>query len=131
MGEPDPFDQIMNVAQTQSNNMVTSLKSTQSQTERSKIPKQPKPVKHAQTNTRVIRSVDKATNTEPLIILSPDEISKMGCGAHLLTFNKNFQIFMTTNNSHSSAANQQQQMAPSQQIAVPNQLEKAENLTKF
>ena len=63
--------------------------------------------------------MDKTTNTEPLIILSPDEINKLGCGAHLITFKKSLQIFMTTNNSKITAVEQNEPMT-SGQIVTPN-----------
>ena len=71
-------------------------RSIQSQTNRSKIPKIPTPRVHIGTNTRHIRYRDASTNTEPLIILSPDEITKLGCGATMITFNKSLQIFLSS-----------------------------------
>ena len=54
-----------------------------------------------QTNTEIscLEMVDKATNTEPLIVISPDEILDLGNKLSLLTFDKNLKIFVDTLNS--------------------------------
>ena len=54
-----------------------------------------------QTNTDItcLEMVDKATNTEPLIVISPDEILDLGNKLSLLTFEKNLKIFVDTLNS--------------------------------
>ena len=49
-----------------------------------------------QTNTDIsnISTCDKSTNTEPLIVISPDEILELGEKLSLLTFEKSINIFV-------------------------------------
>ena len=51
------------------------------------------------TDSSRIHSEDKATQTEPLIILTPDEISQFRDGLTIATFTNNIQIFVDTLNS--------------------------------
>ena len=55
-----------------------------------------------QTNTEIscLKMVDKATNTEPLIVISPDDILELGEKLSLLTFDKSLKIFVDTINSN-------------------------------
>ena len=54
-----------------------------------------------QTNTDIsnISTCDKSTNTEPLIVITPDEILELGEKLSLLTFDKSLKIFVDTLNS--------------------------------
>ena len=54
-----------------------------------------------QTNTDIsnISTCDKSTNTEPLIVITPDEILELGQKLSLLTFDKSLKIFVDTLNS--------------------------------
>ena len=54
-----------------------------------------------QTNTDIscTQMVDKSTNTEPLIVITPDEILDLGEKLSLLTFDKGLKIFVDTVNS--------------------------------
>ena len=57
--------------------------------------------RNVETNTDSIRvhTCDKATNTEPLIVLSPDELIKFQDGLTIATFNESLKIFVETLNS--------------------------------
>ena len=54
-----------------------------------------------ETNTNSVRihTCDKATNTEPLIVISPDELIKFQDGLTIATFNESLKIFVETLNS--------------------------------
>ena len=54
---------------------------------------------HKYTNTQFVKSVDKSTNTDPLIILDPVDIRSLHGGLHIATYNPEHQIYLTTNNS--------------------------------
>ena len=54
---------------------------------------------HKHTNTQFVKSVDKSTNTDPLIILDPVDIRSLHRGLHIATYNPEHQIYLTTNNS--------------------------------
>ena len=51
-----------------------------------------------QTNTEIscLKKVDSATNTEPLIVISPDEIIELVERLLLVTFDKYFKNFVDT-----------------------------------
>ena len=55
-----------------------------------------------ETNTEIssLLTVDKSTNTEPLIILSPDEVIDLQDGLTLLSYDKNIRIFVDTVSSN-------------------------------
>ena len=109
-GVSDPFN----------NTQGTSTISQQTQTNRTGIPRIPKAMIHVHTNTPIIRFADKSTNTEPLIILTPEEITKIGCGGHIVSFKKQFQMFVTTNNTNITAITPtNSQPTANQQIAQP------------
>ena len=57
--------------------------------------------RNVETNTDSIRvhTCEKATNTEPLIILSPDELIKFQDGLTIASFNESLKIFVETLNS--------------------------------
>ena len=48
------------------------------------------------TDVSNVHMEDKSTNTEPLIVLSPDEVIEMKDGLTIATFTKNLQIFVDT-----------------------------------
>ena len=98
----DPF------GNPRTNNTIPTFRNTQSQTIRSKPPKIPRPLCHIATNTKPIVTYHKGTNTDPLIILTPDEVTKMQCGTHMLTYKTDFQMFMSTNNSSIAPVLQEQ-----------------------
>ena len=54
------------------------------------------PIRHVNTNTEPKLSVDKSTNTEPLIILEPSDIDKLSSGFKLVTFGTIPQIYLPT-----------------------------------
>ena len=56
--------------------------------------------RHKYTNTSQIRTADKATNTDPLIMLDPADIQTLHSGLHIATYNPFHQIYVCTNNSH-------------------------------
>ena len=64
-------------------------------------------------------------NLPILIIISPDEITKMSCVVCFLTFDKTFQLFMTTNNSAITPVHEQ--ISPEQiatlQVIINNDLQ--------
>ena len=78
---------------------TTHTRTTQSQTDQKVTPISSTIKKHTSTNTRIIHTKDKATNTEPLIIMTPKELTKLDCGATLITFDRSMQIYMSTLNS--------------------------------
>ena len=57
--------------------------------------------RNVETNTDSIRvhTCDKATNTEPLIVLSPHEMIKFQNGLTIAAFNESLKIFVETLNS--------------------------------
>ena len=99
--QADPF-QNNGPPHTTTSQQLALTRSTQSQTDRLKIPRIPKQKIHEQTNTPIIKMVDKCTNTEPMIILTPSEVDKLQCGAHVFTYKNDFSLFMSTNNNNST-----------------------------
>ena len=120
----DPFHNN-NTSHTIASPNPAMTRSTQSQTDRSKIPRIPKQKIHAHTNTPIIKKVDKCTNTEPMIILTPTEVDKLQCGAHIFTYKNDFSIFMSTNNSSitpiTNPTNQPTTSTPTTKVITPNQ----------
>ena len=55
--------------------------------------------KHTSSNTEPKKFQDKATNTEPLIILAPKDIQDLVNGFKLISFD-NTEVFIQTTNSH-------------------------------
>ena len=57
--------------------------------------------RNMETNTDSVRvhTCDKATNTEPLIVISPDELIKFQDGLTIATFKESLKIFVETLNS--------------------------------
>ena len=60
------------------------------------------PTRNVQTNTESVRvhTCDKATNTEPLIVLTPDELLNFQDGLTIASFTESVRIFIDTINSN-------------------------------
>ena len=56
---------------------------------------------HKHTNTKHVTTHDKSTNTDPLVVLDPDDIKTLHSGLHIATYSPFHQIFVCTNNSTS------------------------------
>ena len=58
-------------------------------------------MRNVETNIDSVRihTCDKASNTEPLIVISPDELIKFQDGLTIATFNESLKIFVETLNS--------------------------------
>ena len=57
-------------------------------------------IRNVETTDSVrIHTCDQATNTEPLIVISPDELIKFQDGLTIATFNESLKIFVETLNS--------------------------------
>ena len=58
-------------------------------------------MRNVESNTDSVRihTYDKATNTEPFIVISPDELIKFQDGLSIAAFNESLKIFVETLNS--------------------------------
>ena len=96
-----PATQTTNAIQVVSNNPIVMRKSISTQTKSAHDIKWAVKKEHKHTNTNHVTTHDKSTNTNPLVVLDPDNIKTLQSGLHIATYTPFHQIFICTNNSTS------------------------------